>query len=58
LEKLTSHFLAKGVSSNDIPQIVDAFTFKKMAKENSLQKKEKQANTWHLLPKDSFNIFI
>jgi len=32
LEKLLSYFLAKGVSSNDIRQIIDAFTFKKMAK--------------------------
>jgi hypothetical protein len=58
LEKLTSYFSTKGVLSNDIPQIIDAFTFKKMAKGNSLQKKEKPVNTWHLLPKVSFNIFI
>jgi CTP:phosphocholine cytidylyltransferase-like protein len=57
LEKLISYFSAKGVSFNDIPQIIDAFTFKKMAKGDLFAEEGKTSKYLAFITKGLFQYF-
>jgi len=57
LEKLISYFSAKGVSSSDITQITNAFTFKKMAKGNFFVEEGKTSKYLAFISKGLFQYF-
>ncbi|HEX5149808.1 MAG TPA: hypothetical protein VFW07_00085 [Parafilimonas sp.] len=58
MEKLVSYFSAKGISSNDVGQIIDAFTFKKMAKGDLFAEEGKASKYLAFITKGIFQYFI
>ena len=57
MEKLISYFSAKGISSSDIPEIIDAFTFKKMAKGDLFAEEGKTSKHLAFITKGLFQYF-
>jgi CRP-like cAMP-binding protein len=57
LEKLISYFSAKGISSNDISQIINAFTFKKLSKGDFFAEEGKTSQYLAFITKGLFQYF-